>query len=186
MSEIIRLNEQQMKDVRDLLAIYRNGADRAVSRAINHGLKQGEIAIVNGIYGKAALTKRQIREYISMKKAYLNQPRASVTMSSKPLSLMEYGAKNTNNGVTFRIWRAGSRERYRHAYIWTLVRSRYTGVFEANPNKKNAIRRKTGPRIPFIYQNTPGLAKKANEIGADAMLNELDRQVALFNRGLLT
>lgn len=186
MSEVIRLNENQLKEVRDLLYVYRNGADKAISRAINYGLKQGEMAMVNGIYSKAALTKRKIREHVKMKKAYFTQHQASVTLSSKPLSLIDYGAKTTNNGVTFRIWRTGSRERYKHAFIWTLVKSKYTGVFEWKPGEKGKIRRKAGPRIPLIYQNTPGLAKKANQTGGDAMIRELDRQVGLLNRGLLT
>jgi len=192
----VTLNEADMKRVRDVLYGYRNGAEKAVMRAVNYGARQGQKHVVDGIYAKAALKKAKIREYTSFRLASLGtngRAYASLSLKGRPLSLLDYGAKPVGKqGVSFRIWRDGKREKYEHAFIASLMRARYSGVFEVNIDspkyKKGELvpwRRKEGPGIPTIYQQTPGLAEKANELAMEAMMKELDRQVGLIDRGLL-
>lgn len=201
----IKLNESDLQQVRDLLSKMRFESPRITSRAINHGLKQGEMAAVDGVYQKAALTKKKIREQVKIYRvrASGNSHTGKVEMSGEPRNLLDYGAKVTNNGVTFRIWRAGKRERYRHAFAWTLLKQRYSGILEVNIDhprykamyefgpitqeeyiRKMPLRRKTGPSVPVIYMNTPGLAERAEATAAEKMLEELNRQMALVDRRL--
>jgi hypothetical protein len=195
-SQPIRINEGDLKRVRDVLYGYRNGAEKAVMRAVNHGTRQGRKHVVDGIYAKAALKKADIREHTSFRLASLGtmgSAQAKLILKSGPINLLKYGAKPAGkSGVSFRIWRDGKREKYRHAFIATLIKARYSGVFEVNidsPKYKEGARtpwrRKEGPGIPTIYQQTPGLAEKANELAMEAMMKELDRQVGLIDRGLL-
>jgi hypothetical protein len=195
-SQPIRIDEGDLKRVRDVLYGYRNGAEKAVMRAVNHGTKQGRKHVVDGIYAKAALKKADIREHASFRLASLGtmgSAQAKLILKGAPINLLKYGAKPlSKGGVTFRIWRDGKREKYRHAFVASLMKSRYSGVFEVNVDspkyderRQIPWRRKEGPGIPTIYQQTPGLAEKANELAMEAMMKELDRQVGLIDRGLL-
>lgn len=193
----IKINEAHMKRVRDVLYGYRNGAERAVQRAVNHGTKRGRKAVVDGIYAKAALKKKDIRQFISFRLASLGTfggPSAKLIMKSYPLNLMMFGAKQRKKfgGVTFRIWRSGKREKYDHAFIYRIKGAKEERVYETNVDsprykKGESIpwRRKSGPGVPTLYEQTPGLAQKAHEAAMDAMMKELDRQVALIDRGLM-
>lgn len=194
--EVVQLDEASMQRVRDVLYGYRNGAERAVMRAVNHGTRQGRKAVIDGIYAKAALKKSDIGEHATFYLASLGtfgQAQGKLILKSGPINLIKYGAKSlTKGGVSFRIWRDGAREKYRHAFIAGLIKSRYFGVFEVNidspkydEKKQIPWRRKEGPGIPTIYEQTPGLAAKANNTAADAMLKELERQIGLIDRGLL-
>ncbi|WP_027853849.1 hypothetical protein [Marinobacterium litorale] len=195
--QLVQINRDDMQRVRDLLYGYRNGAERAAQRAINKGGHAGRKAIVDGIYAKAALKKKDIRSRATFYQASLGtlgQASYKLVLKSGPLNLLEfYSAKpaaGKKGGVSFRIWRDGKREKYRHAFIATLIQSRYSGVFEENVDspkydKEKGIpwRRKEGPGIPMIYEKTPGLAAKAHERAMEVMMAELDRQIGLINKG---
>lgn len=189
MSQTIRIEPNSMNDVLNLLKAYRDGGTRALQRSINYGTKQGQKASVDEMAKKASLTKKVIRSHTKMYFASISGLQAKLVISGRSLPLTDYGARRTNTGVTFRIWKDKPREKYKHAFMWTLVKERYTGVFEPNVdsprfNGFTPYRRKSGPSIPVVYENTPGLANKAEEMAAAAMLRELDRQIALIDRGL--
>lgn len=196
-NQTVRIDEASMKRVRDALSGIRNGAPKAVARAVNQGLSSGQKAIVDGVYAKAALKKKDIRQHINPVKASASKtqnPQARIDIKGCPLNLFTYyGAKPAGKqGISFRIWRDGKREKYKHAFIATLIKARYSGVFEVNidsprykEGRRTPWRRKSGPSVPNIYSQTPGLAKKAEEIASEAMMKELDRQVGLIDRGLL-
>ncbi|WP_339799662.1 hypothetical protein [uncultured Marinobacter sp.] len=186
----IRIEPNSLNDTLNLLAAYRQGSKRALYRSINLGAKQGRKAAVDGMAAKANLKKTTIRDKTKVYFASLSKMQAKVVLQSKVLPLTDFGARQTKTGVTFRIWKDKPRQKYKHAFFWTLVKERYTGVFEPNVDSPSfngfgPYRRKSGPAVPTIYEQTPGLAGKAEETAAQAMLKELDRQVGLINRGLL-
>lgn len=184
-----RIDPRGLNDVLNLLQGYRKGGRRALQRSVSFGAKQGRKAAVDGMAKKANLKKSTIRSYTNIVFASLSNLQAKVVLESETLPLTEFGARQTKNGVTFRLWKDKPRERYKHAFFWSLVKDRYSGVFEPNVDSPRfdgygPYRRKTGPAVPTIYNQTPGLAGKAEELAGTKMLDELSRQIDLMNRGL--
>jgi len=183
-----RVNPADLKDVLNLLKAYREGGQKALQRSVNHGAKQGRKISVDEMAKKAALKKKTIRGQTSMYFASLSGLTAKLVIKGSPLPLMEYGARQTKKGVTFKIWKDSKRERYRHAFIAQITGSSAKGVYERNIGAsdydgRTPLRSKRGPAVPNIYDKTPGLAKKAEELAATEMLKELDRQIGLIDRG---
>lgn len=184
-----RIDPKGLNDVLNLLQAYRTGGKKALQRSVNHGAKQGRKISVDAMSKKAALKKKTIRAATTMYFASLRTLSAKLVIKGGSVSLMEYGARQTKKGVTFRLWKDGKRERYRHAFITKLPGSPDKGVYERNIDSpsydgRSPLRTKSGPAIPNVYDKTPGLAKKAEELAGNEMLKELDRQINLLNRGL--
>lgn len=186
----IEIEPGSLAEVRALMTAYRNSSRKAIQRSINFGAKQGQKTGVDEMAKKANLTKKTIREHTKVYPTSISALSAKVVLKGEPISLIEYKARQTAKGVSFRIWKGQPLERYRHAFIWTLIKERYTGVFEPNVdsprfNGFGPYRRKSGPGVPTIYEKTPGLAGKVEQIAAEKMMGELKRQVGLIDRGLL-
>lgn len=184
----VQINPADLKDVLNLLKAYREGGQKALQRSVNHGAKQGRKISVDEMAKKAALKKKTIRGETSMYFASLTNLTAKLVIKGKPLPLMEYGARETKKGVTFKIWKDSKRDRYRHAFIAQLTGSSAKGVYERNIgasdyNGRTPLRAKYGPAVPNVYDKTPGLANKAEELAVNKMLEELDRQIGLIERG---
>lgn len=186
----VRIDPKGLADVNNLLTAYRQGSKKALYRTVNYGTNQGRKEAVDGMAKKANLTKTRIREKTKMYFASLSSLSAKLVIKGGSTPLIHFGASQTKKGVTFKLWKDKARERYRHSFIAILSPGGAKGVYErdiGSPqyNGRSPLRTKSGPAVPVIYQRTPGLAKKAEEAAAVAMLKELDRQVGLINRGLL-
>lgn len=187
----VELEASSLAEIRALLIAYRNGGGRALQRSINYGAKQGQKKAVDEMAKKANLTKKVIRSQMETYFSSVSSMRAKIVMSGVPLSLVDYKARQTNKGISFRLWKGEPLERYRHAFFWTLISERYYGVFEVNPNARErsdggvSYRRKSGPSVPMIYDKTPGLGRKVEEFAGERMMTELRRQVGLIDRGLI-
>ncbi|SOB76186.1 Prophage minor tail protein Z (GPZ) [Marinobacter sp. LV10R510-11A] len=186
----VRIDPASLRDTLNLLAAYRQGSQKALYRSINLGAKKGRKAAVDGMAQKANLTKKRIREKTSVYFTSLSGMSAKVVIKGGSTPLIHFGARQTKKGVTFKLWKDEGRERYRHSFIAKLGTGGTKGVYERDIGSpqydgRTPLRAKSGPAVPVIYQKTPGLAQKAEETAAEAMLKELDRQVGLINRGLL-
>ena len=179
------IDKQQLDEIRDLIYSTRDGADTAVYRALNYGSNQARKKAVDMIYAKAALTKTKIRAKTFVYLASISKLQSQITIKNDLVGLEQYGANQTNTGVTFRIWRDGSREKYRHAFIATLPGAKNPGVYERNIEHGDydgrlPLRRKYGPTIAALYENTPGIDSAVQETASSKMLFELDRQIKLL------
>lgn len=184
-----RIDPKGLNDVLNLLRAYRTGGKKALQRSVNHGAKQGRKISVDEMSKKSALKKKDLRAATSLYFASLRTLSAKLVIKGGSVSLMKYGARQTKKGVTFRLWKDGKRERYRHAFITSFSGSSSVDVYERNiadPNYdgRTPLRVKRGPAVPNIYEKTPGLAGKAENLAGEKMLDELARQIDLLNRGL--
>ena len=75
---------------------------------------------------RVALPKRAIRAAVRTKNF---STKASLTVTARPVPLINYQARQGKRGVTIRVSRKGSRVRLRHGFIATMP-SGHRGVFE--------------------------------------------------------
>lgn len=179
------IDQQQLDEIRNLIYSTRNGADTALYRAINYGARQGRKAAVDAMYAKVNLTKTKIRSETFVAFASISTLTAKMTIKNSLRGIEEFSANETNNGVTFRIWRDGKRERYRHAFKATMPGSSTERVYERNIEHGDydgrfPVRRKFGPGIATVFDETDGVEEKTQTTAAAKMLTELSRQINLL------
>lgn len=181
----VAIDQQQLDEIRNLIYSTRKGADTALYRSINHGARQGRKAAVDAMYAKVNLTKTKIRAETFVYFASISNLSAKMTVKNSLKGIEEFSASQTQKGVTFRLWRDGTRERYRHAFITTMPGSSTPRVYERNIEHGDydgrlPVRRKFGPGIATVFDETPGVEEKVDTTASQAMLTELSRQINLL------
>jgi hypothetical protein len=126
----ISLNEIDIKDFKQFLLLQKKEASKILSQAINKTLPGVRTDAVQEIYNILNLTKTAIRKYMTIKKyAKPTDMTGIFDVTSKPIPLIHYGARQTNKGVTVKVLRSsGSRSLIKHAFIATM-KSGHKGVF---------------------------------------------------------
>jgi hypothetical protein len=182
------IDQQQLDEIRNLIYSTRKGADTALYRALNYGTRQGRKAAVDRMAAKANLTKAKIREQSPVFFASVSRLEAQLRIKSKAFGIEEFkktSISTTGKGVAFRIWVDGPRERYRHAFMAQMPGAKSEYVYERNLehpayNGRTPLKRKYGPSMSTVYENTPGVDENVRTTAADKMLAELSRQINLL------
>lgn len=107
----VRLDEQQLAEVTELLKEIKNGVPKALSGAINDTAARQRTRISADIRGKVNIKKRDIDGHITIKKATVKNPSGWVKLqSSRRLSLSYFGGRQTKTGIAYKIDKAGGRQ----------------------------------------------------------------------------
>ncbi|MBT00613.1 MAG: hypothetical protein CMI01_18370 [Oceanospirillaceae bacterium] len=162
---------------------------RSVYRGLNLGSKRARIYASREIAASTTLKKRSIDPHIKVISKVSDQLLvARLRLRGYPLELTAFDHRAGKKGVSYKIWRAKARERYEHAFKAKL--GKHEGIFErkiesSKYDGRAPLRTKYGPSVPAIFDNTPGLAKRALEKAVDEAMTEIDRQMDLVLKGLL-
>ena len=108
-------------------------AGRASSRAINRALRTTKTAASRMIRQDLNLKARTVNKALSTHRATTQSQRAVLRFVAKPVGLIEYGARQTAKGTTFKVLKRGSRKTLRHAFVRTM-KTGHRGVFEGVEN----------------------------------------------------
>lgn len=119
---------------------------KALYRATNKTADAVEARVVDDISAELALTKRAIRggrkgkgENIRIRRGDYRSPNAEVIVSGMRMPLIDYKARQSKRGVSYKIGRSGKRTTLKQAFIATM-KSGHRGVFM---RKKRAAVAKT-------------------------------------------
>lgn len=159
-------------------------------RALNYGAKQGRKLAVDYVYAKLNVKKGLIREETKLSRfASAHDLAAKLTIYGNPFGIELFGANQTRKGVTFKIWRDSTRERYRHAFFASLFggaqRVYERDITDAEYDGRFPLRRKLGPGVATVFNETPWLAKRAIQEAGDATIREAHRLAQLMIEGKL-
>jgi hypothetical protein len=186
-------------------------ANKIIQRAANHGVRKGSTLISKGIRTrlnlKAAAVNGRMQKVFAKRVA--NKQEAAINIYQKPVSLIEFGARQTKKGVTFKLFkRTGmlgkknkQREKYRHAFIasakgrrhvWLRVDAAGKPRFGEGSRIKppgqpdTPLRLVRGPSVKRFYENRKGMRSKHNAQIRRLMLKEAMRlaRVELKRKGL--
>jgi hypothetical protein len=101
---------------RDLVAI-KNGVPMAISGAINETLAETRTAMSRGITEKVAIKARDIKPHLAVIRSTPKTLAGTLKLSeSSRIRLKYFGARQTKQGVTYRISRDGGRKMIRSAF----------------------------------------------------------------------
>ncbi|WP_233872455.1 phage tail protein [Paraburkholderia adhaesiva] len=139
---------------------------RATARAVNKTATQARTSASRDVRKQGYnLRASTIRKALALRRANPAKPAATLRATGRPVPLIDYGARQTKNGVSVRV--KNGRTVLRHAFIATME-SGHKGVFErvsktahrrVSKNGKTywsglPIRELFGPSIPDALANS--------------------------------
>lgn len=117
----VRINPQDVEDVKQMLKkLYGDDLAKAQMRGLNKtadGVRTDGVRMLTDYY---ALTASEIRASWKVSKAALRNPIAAVSSKGTFIRLMQYGAKQKNDGVSVRVLKSSGRKTVKHAFIGKL------------------------------------------------------------------
>ncbi len=134
----VRVDQTDIRRVKQALWGVRRGTDKALKNAINRTLTQTKKFMVNETHNVLNVKKRRIRKSLRKpRRATQTRLSGSVRSTGRPLNLIEFGARQNKKGVSVKIWRGGSRETIKHAFIFTADHGKKIVAWRAKqPSKK--------------------------------------------------
>lgn len=168
----IKIDEADLKNVRNMLSDMRDIGTKVTVRALNKTLTGVKTDASTAIRGEITASKSAVDGTFRIEKASSVRVRAAIASAGKPLPLSEYSVRQTKKGVSVQVKRARPRKVIPGAFIATM-KSQHKGVFwrkwHGERQAKRAdlrygrlprkyrlpIEQRYGPRVPDIMSNDP-------------------------------
>lgn len=146
--------------------------ERKAQQALNRTLTRSRTQMTNAIGEKLNLKKKTIRELISLKKANKQTGLiGKLIVKNKPVPLIEYKAKQSRKGVSFKMFRDRPRQLIRHAFITPDSRNKAT-VFKRETKARLKIKPLYGTRVGDVAKDRKG---KIQQYALDFIKREIER-----------
>jgi len=190
------LNDADMRDLRLFLEAQTKDTRKILTRAINRALPGVRTDAKDEIAKVTPLKKSAMHKRMTLKKAWPDKITGLMDCTSRPIPLIDYGARQTKKGVTVQVLRSSSRSLIAHAFIATM-KSGHKGVFWREekdfarkqfsqkitygslPRKyRLPITERYGPRVSDFLANNKVMGKviqKAGDRWDKAIEYEIDR-----------
>lgn len=153
---------------------YSRKVHGAIVRALNRAITSGQSVMVKAIAGDTKLKQKDVRGAMRLDKATLYKPQASLGASIKRIPLIDFGARQTRGGVSYRF--GGVTRNLPNAFIAEMSNG-HKGVFERTPGKfmrhqkptwtikRQAIHEKFGPSIAKVFRKfRPDGVARVNDV----------------------
>lgn len=115
----IEINKDQLAQVEALLSGIKGGISTALMRALNKTVTGCVTDTAKAVYSEVNLTQSRIKKDIGSKKATKLILSASVYSKGKKIELIEFGARQVKQGVSFQVKRSGGRSTMHYGFIGT-------------------------------------------------------------------
>lgn len=156
---------------------------KAISRALNRGIKSGRTAGSREVRTLYNMSAKSITKATSLTNANKNRLYATLDISGRPISLMNFRPKQTNKGVTVAI-KKKQRRTINSAFVASAggivgvwARGQYSGGdFEFRSKRI----RKSGPDLPIELLRSVSIAAAFNEDKVSNAFN--NRAVEVFTQ----
>ncbi len=184
MAANIQINQQQVDDIRALLANIHNGAEQAIRTSLNRTLDGAVTLTAKRIGETVTLKSSMIKDNVTKARATNYELGAMMRMKSRRMPLAAFTTnptaanmqtRDTGNGVSVKVFRNKAPVQFRHAFFAQLSNG-YIGLFERRNSKRLPIDELKGPFLASVYENTPGLGREVEQTSADRLLRELAAQ----------
>jgi hypothetical protein len=171
----VTINQADIAKVQALLGDLKDKYKSVMTTSINKTLATAKTQATARIANEINLKSSRIKEDFSIKKANFGDISGSLKATGKPVGLVNFGANQTQKGVSVKVLKSGSRSVVKHAFIaargskehvyWrSTPRSQIPAAKRYLPGKRHSapwakmgkdirlpVERLTGPRIEDIY-----------------------------------
>lgn len=146
-----------LKELVDELRAMERDAPMMMARALNRAGTSGKTAMVKAVAKDTGITQKAIGRQIKVDKAKRTQPVVALTISGRPIPLIEFDGQARKKGATYRS-PAGGRKTVPHGFITRVGKGGHRGIFVRSPTP--SPRRKKKPnrsQLPIVEKKTPPL-----------------------------
>jgi len=168
----VQINQADVTAVRNMLGDLADKYKSVMTTSINKTLTTARTQATARIANEINLKSSRIKQDFSIKKANFGDISGSLKATGEPVGLINFGANQTQKGVSVKVLKSSSRTVIKHAYIaargskehvyWRKNRMPGTGKWPVGkkpnvnwrnvaPKYKRPVERLTGPRIEDIF-----------------------------------
>ena len=182
----ITLNKSQLARATRLLKSIPGGLNRAIPAAINKTVKTAKVrtarAIGEVVNLKITRIKRSIRITPPARRGHWR--REVIVDDSKRIPLSQFGARQTQKGVSYKIARNQPRTTIKYDALTNPVflkklRTGHVGIFKRRTTKRLPIVELRGPSIAAAYENAGGQIRAVRidneKVFTKNLLSQVDR-----------
>ncbi len=160
--------------VRDMKADWRKAGARALNRTAAGARTVG----VRAIAANLGLNQSAIREAMVIRQATASNLEAAVVATSRRIPLIEFNARQTRKGVTYRIGKV--RKLLAGAFIATM-RSGHEGIFKRRGSSRLPIDERFGPSIPLVFVRKT-IQDAMKQVIEERLEREMQHQIDFYMR----
>jgi hypothetical protein len=135
----IKIDPDDLRRVQSMLADIKGAAPRVATRAINKTMTGTKTDTSTAIRAEITAKKSAVDKTIKITRATDNNPTAYIASTGKPLPLMDYGARQTNKGVSVQVRKDRTRKVVPQTFIETM-KTGHKGVFWRKWHQNKAAR----------------------------------------------
>ena len=135
----IKFDEAKLRHIEAILRGIPNALPKIISRGINRTASPAKTDISREIRQEINITAGDIKEKIKLEKATYQKWSAEIYLSHSMIPILDFGAKQTSKGVSFKVYKSGGRKFINRAFIATM-QSGHKGVFRRGIGLSGIIR----------------------------------------------
>jgi hypothetical protein len=128
---------------------YPARTSRAMVRSLNRAIKSGSTLMVRAIAQDTGLRSTDVRKALPITEATISRPVAQLAASLKRIPLIQWKARQTRRGVSYRL--KGGQGRHPHAFLATM-KSGHEGVFARRGRARLEIDEQFGPSLGLVFR----------------------------------
>lgn len=174
----IKFDEAKLRRIQLMLRDIPRAMPRVMSRAINKTAKSAKTSIARQIATEINMKISVIKKNITLRRASYRIWRAVLEIWTGRIPLINFAAKQTAKGVSYKIDKKGGRETIKSAFIATMA-SGHKGVFKRKGAARLPIVELRGPSVGEVYRSSAGLAQTAERRAYKELERNIDDQVKL-------
>lgn len=195
MSKLIEIDAHQMAAAEALLINVKNGAQQAISKSVNEGLKVAQKKIIEAIGDTFFFSKQTVRHksVIEVSKATVNRLFGSLVCKGDPLPLYNFTTNPRKvqrvSTVKAAVKRDGGLKAFQHGFI-AKMDSGHIGLFTRLPRNPRSdktgnykIRERYGNSIPQLMKTVLRETDDIEQAANDVVEQELESQVSRLLSG---
>lgn len=174
----IKFDEAKLRKVQGMLRDIPRALPRVMSRAINKTATSAKTDVARRIAGEVNIKISTIKKNITLKRATYRVWQAVLGIWTKRIPLINFAARQTAKGVSYKISKTEGRKTIKSAFIISMS-SGHRGVFRrAGPGRLPIIELK-GPSVGEVFRGSAGLAQAATRQAQQRLGRNIDDQVKL-------
>ena len=124
----IKINEMDRLNVEKMLASFKGAANRVTMRSVNKTLTGVKTDSSAAIRAEVTAKKAAVDKTFKISKVTENSWSGYIESTGKPLALIDYSSRQTNNGVSVQVRKDRTRKVVKHSFIASM-KSGHKGVF---------------------------------------------------------
>lgn len=175
----IKINDREVKALELALKGMGRTLPRIMTRALNKAAAPARTEIIRGLAKLAGMKIGRTKESVKLKKATFSNLRATISLSTGRIPLIDLRARETKRGVTYRSTKTGGRETISDAFLARVGSTEREGVFKRKGRLRLPIVELRGPSLAALYDDADELQRSVWRKASDRLTKNIAAQVQL-------